>query len=234
MGSNAHDVAQALGISAAELVELRRRLKVAKKSAPGIAGQCRCLGVAENELVGLQKVLGRSGKGANGVVRATIRTILRDREKGVDPRVFVVSGSEVYHRSVSCEFVRRAQLTPMSKAQAKRNGLRVCKHCKNEADTVHLAPIREASAFADAPDALPAPRTAKKSQSSRKKASSRTKRERDLAAAARAGITVDQLKQRRRAQAARNLALSERAKGMGMTAKQLRKLIEEGSELPEV
>lgn len=233
MESDDQKMADALEISVNQLAELRRRLEAAKKNLAGPSAQCRQLGVAPNELNGLQKVLANSGEGFNGVVRGTINTILRDRSRRANSDVFVVDGSAVYHRTAGCEFIRNAKLRQMSAAKATSKGLRVCEHCKTEADIALLAPVQETSAFAEAPDALPAPKKANKSRKSPKKGKNRTKRQRDSAEATQLGISVDDLKQQRRAEAARDYRLSERAKAMGVTTKRLRKLIEKGDEPPE-
>jgi hypothetical protein len=109
-----------------------------------------------------------------------VRTILSDHSKTVGGTVFVVGGSEVFHRTVSCEFAQDARRSQVAESTAKKHGLRVCKHCKNEADAPGLAPISESSAFADAPDAPDVPVSAKNSTKAQKKA---TKHQRDTAEA---------------------------------------------------
>ena len=227
MGSSDDDrLCRLLLVDRDELRQLRARLRAAGRGRPPTNEKAAALGVSARELEKLREVLRNAGVGATPLVRATVRTILSNHEhRRADPTVYVVPGSSVFHLTVGCESAQSARLKAVPGSEAKSGGRRVCKRCKAEWDLPGLQPIDTAPAQieeSEPPTPRKKPNAAKGPQATKKKVTrprgpkrtpreiKEAKRARDRAEAERAGITVDELRARRRAQHEENRRRKQR------------------------
>jgi hypothetical protein len=215
--------ADALLVTVAELERIRSRLGEA--GARGAADQkvAAELGISVDELLALRTAINTDGDRATGLAKAAARSVAARSGRSTPgsgnraPRpnaVYVLPGRKIYHLTRSCHSIASRQPEQLTVRAAKRADCRPCKDCVDDIEREGMRPI---------PDRVDREPSGIGTTVATEPTRAERKRQRDQQEAARLGISVEQLKDRRRSKAAADKEAQQEAQKLGLTVKEYKR-----------